>query len=106
MSEPRDILNRGLEILDREMVRLDEASKEEDESGKPKGLLAAQRDDLCAYMNVLHKLIGKDLGGEENFAEMTEEELKELAREYAGPAEQKHNRNKRRRGKAKANAGV
>lgn len=103
MSEPRLLLNIGLGIIDTEMQRLKRASGRTTEEGEPAGLLMAERDDLCAYMNVLHKLVGKDLGGDENYSEMSQEELdkeyeKYIAERGLGPS---HAKDKRRgRGKA------
>lgn len=72
MSDPKSLLNRGLKVVDKEISKLETAAVEQE-----MGLLSSQRDDLCAYMALLRMLIGKDLGGEDNSAELTDEQLRE-----------------------------
>lgn len=77
-ADPKSLLNRGMSLIDREMKMLEQASQE---NGR---LLTTQREDLCAYMGVLHKLVGKDLGGEENLSEFSDAELLGIVTSHVG----------------------
>lgn len=97
MKDPKELLNRGLGVIDREITKLEQASEEEEGVGQ------RGRDDLCAYMNVLYKLVGKDLGGADDMLAMTDEELMELAGRYVGDSKRGKGKNTRRKRKTKAN---
>lgn len=75
MAEPRDLLNRGLEIVSGEMTQLEASAKE-------RGLLTPERENLVAYMGLLRQLVGKDLGGEEDMKTFSEEELMGVLNEF------------------------
>lgn len=69
MADPKSLIASGMDIIGREMERLNNDSV----AGK---LEAGQREDLCAYMTLLRNLVGKDIAeSSDNFAHMSEEEI-------------------------------
>lgn len=75
MADPKSLIANGMDIIGREMQRLNNESL----TGKLDG---GQREDLCAYMTLLRNLIGKDIAeSSDEFAHLSHEEiLQEIAK--------------------------
>lgn len=80
MSTAKQLINRGMGIIEKEVTRLEDVGK----IGK-RPLLESERDDLCAYMNILHKFAGRDLDEDrEDLSELSQDELLEDIKKYVG----------------------
>lgn len=113
MAGPKDLLSRGLGIIEQEMTRLESNAKANGTRENPDdpdspivgGLSGVQSNKLCSYMTTLRQLVDKDLSGD-NVDALPEDELRRLAATYGSSnGEPSHKPERKRKSQAVSSGG-